>query len=30
MLKELHLNAYAKVNLALDVLGPREDGFHEI
>jgi len=28
--KELHLNAYAKVNLALDVLGPREDGFHEI
>ena len=30
MLKELHLNAYAKVNLALDVLGPRDDGFHEI
>ncbi len=30
MLKELHLNAYAKVNLALNVLGPREDGFHEI
>ena len=30
MLKELHLNAYAKVNLALNVLGPRDDGFHEI
>lgn len=30
MLKELHLNAYAKVNLALNVLAPRPDGFHEI
>ncbi len=30
MLKELHLNAYAKVNLALNVLGSRDDGFHEI
>ncbi|MBI3976186.1 MAG: 4-(cytidine 5'-diphospho)-2-C-methyl-D-erythritol kinase [Armatimonadetes bacterium] len=30
MLKELHLNAYAKVNLALNVLGPRDDGFHEV
>jgi len=30
LLKELHLNAYAKVNLALNVLGPRGDGFHEI
>jgi 4-diphosphocytidyl-2-C-methyl-D-erythritol kinase len=28
--KELHLNAYAKVNLGLDVLQPRDDGFHEI
>ncbi len=30
MLKELHLNAYAKVNLALNVLGTREDGYHEV
>lgn len=29
-MKELRLNAYAKVNLALDVLQRREDGFHEI
>jgi 4-diphosphocytidyl-2-C-methyl-D-erythritol kinase len=28
--KELHLNAYAKVNLGLDVLASRDDGFHEI
>jgi len=28
--KELRLNAYAKVNLALDVLQRREDGYHEI
>jgi 4-diphosphocytidyl-2-C-methyl-D-erythritol kinase len=28
--KELRLNAYAKVNLALDVLGKREDGYHDI
>lgn len=28
--KELHLNAYAKVNLTLNVLGERGDGFHEI
>lgn len=29
-LKELHLNAYAKVNLTLDVLGMRPDGYHDI
>ncbi len=29
-MKELRLNAYAKVNLALDVLQRREDGFHEV
>jgi len=28
--KELHLNAYAKVNLTLNVLGARSDGYHEI
>jgi 4-diphosphocytidyl-2-C-methyl-D-erythritol kinase len=28
--KELHLNAYAKVNLGLNVLQRRDDGFHEI
>jgi 4-diphosphocytidyl-2-C-methyl-D-erythritol kinase len=28
--KELHLNAYAKVNLGLNVLRRRDDGFHEI
>ena len=26
----LHLKAYAKVNLGLDVLRRREDGYHEI
>ncbi len=30
MLKELRLNAYAKVNLSLDVLGRRPDGYHEV
>ncbi len=30
MLKELHLNAYAKVNLALNVLAPRDDGYHDV
>jgi 4-diphosphocytidyl-2-C-methyl-D-erythritol kinase len=30
VLKELHLNAYAKVNLALNVLGPRDDGYHDV
>jgi len=29
-LKELRLNAYAKVNLTLDVLGDRADGYHDI
>src|SRR2546425_2649646 len=28
--KELRLNAYAKVNLTLNVLGERPDGYHEI
>ncbi len=28
--KELHLNAYAKINLTLNVLGARSDGYHEI
>lgn len=30
MLKELHLNAYAKINLALNVLAPRDDGYHDV
>jgi 4-diphosphocytidyl-2-C-methyl-D-erythritol kinase len=30
VVKELHLNAYAKINLALNVLGEREDGYHEV
>jgi 4-diphosphocytidyl-2-C-methyl-D-erythritol kinase len=30
MLKELRLNAYAKINLVLDVLGRRDDGYHEV
>lgn len=29
-MKELRLNAYAKINLALDVLGDRPDGYHDI
>lgn len=29
-MKELRLNAYAKVNLALNVLQRRDDGFHEV
>ena len=28
--KELHLNAYAKINLTLDVLEARSDGYHDI
>ncbi len=28
--KELRLNAYAKVNLTLNVLGERSDGYHEV
>ncbi len=30
MIKHLSLRAYAKVNLALDVLGRRADGYHEV
>ena len=30
MTQPLHLKAYAKVNLGLDVLRRREDGYHEI
>lgn len=26
----LQLKAYAKINLALDVVGKREDGYHEV
>lgn len=29
-MKELLLNAYAKINLSLDVLARRDDGYHEI
>lgn len=29
-MKELRLNAYAKVNLSLDVLGRRPDGYHDV
>ncbi|MCS7235762.1 MAG: 4-(cytidine 5'-diphospho)-2-C-methyl-D-erythritol kinase [Armatimonadota bacterium] len=29
-MKELRLNAYAKLNLSLDVLGRRHDGYHEV
>lgn len=29
-MKELRLNAYAKINLGLDVLGRRDDGYHDI
>lgn len=29
-MKELRLNAYAKINLTLDVLGDRPDGYHDI
>lgn len=29
-MKELHLNAYAKVNLGLSVLRRRDDGYHEV
>jgi 4-diphosphocytidyl-2-C-methyl-D-erythritol kinase len=28
--KALHLRAHAKVNLALEVLGTRDDGYHEL
>lgn len=30
MMKSIQLNAYAKVNLGLDVLGKRPDGYHEV
>ena len=30
MIKHLRLKAYGKINLALDVLGRREDGYHEV
>lgn len=30
MLKLFKLNSYAKINLTLEILGKREDGFHEI
>lgn len=30
MAQPLHLNAYAKVNLGLDVIRRREDGYHEV
>lgn len=29
-MKELRLNAYAKINLSLDVLARRDDGYHDI
>lgn len=29
-MKELHLNAYAKINLTLDVVGDRPDGYHDV
>lgn len=30
MMDELQLKAYAKINLGLDVLGVRDDGYHEV
>ena len=30
MITHLRLKAYGKINLALDVLGKREDGYHEV
>lgn len=30
MIKHLSLKAYGKINLGLDVLGKREDGYHEV
>ena len=29
-MREIRLRALAKINLALDVLGKREDGYHEV
>jgi 4-diphosphocytidyl-2-C-methyl-D-erythritol kinase len=30
MMKSIQLNAYAKINLGLDILGKRPDGYHEV
>lgn len=30
MITHLRLKAYGKINLGLDVLGRREDGYHEV
>ena len=30
MAKSIKLNAYAKINLGLDVIGKRPDGYHEV
>ena len=30
MIREVRLKAFAKVNYALDVLGLRADGYHEV
>lgn len=30
MLRKLNLKAYGKINLGLDVIGKREDGYHEV
>ena len=30
MLREIKENAYAKLNLSIDVMGVREDGYHEM
>ncbi|NMB43313.1 MAG: 4-(cytidine 5'-diphospho)-2-C-methyl-D-erythritol kinase, partial [Clostridiales bacterium] len=29
-MKSIQLNAYAKINLGLDILGKRPDGYHEV
>lgn len=29
-MKELTINAYAKINLSIDVLGKRDDGYHQV
>ena len=29
-MKELHIRSYAKINLCLNIIGKREDGFHEL
>ena len=30
MIRHLGLKAYGKINLGLDVLGKREDGYHDV